>query len=105
MKRNMVILIALSLVGVLLMPALAETYNEGQLSFTASECFTMGKAVAGMELGKSMVQQHILPATSYNDQIPTMNALVKQHNDFIMGVFAGNAIALSRLLVEPYYPI
>lgn len=86
----------------LLMPALAVTYNQGQLGLLAKECLSMGKMIATMDEGKTRADSSLLDREWYNALVPATNAAIKQHNDLILYIFAGNSTLLNQLLVQPY---
>lgn len=64
----------------------------------------MGKVIGGMEAGKSFAEDSNsdYARQMYNSMVPQTNDMIKQHNDLILYIFAGNATILSKLLIEPY---
>lgn len=94
-----VILIA----GILMMAtATAESYSQGQLALTANEALKLGQIMGMMKAGELFAESSPGDREAYNSMVPQANDLISQHNELMMYIFAGNATALSTLLIEPF---
>jgi hypothetical protein len=92
------------LIAIILMMATvtAESYSQGQLALTANEALKLGQVMGMMDAGKLLIKDTPAGWDTYNEMVPQVNDLISQHNELMMYIFAGNATALSKLLIEPY---
>jgi hypothetical protein len=93
-------ILAILLAGMSL--ATASMSSDEQLSLVAQECFKMGTLAGMMQAGETFAQESPIGRAYYNRVVPVVNGVAKAHNKMMLQLFAGDAKALSALLMGPY---
>jgi hypothetical protein len=99
----------MKLIGVILMVAVlmaatatAESCSQEQLASVATEALKLGQMIGMMQAGEIFAKGSTTGESTYNEAVPIVNDLIRQHNELMMQIFAGNATSLAKLLVDPY---